>query len=99
MSTPWPKPYRVTNLRTGKVEGWFDDYVAAAQYRRDVLYPTLPAWRDCPWHVEVDCIERRQADAEFAEFTRQTKKMLAALPKPAVQGELFGVIDFMGAIS
>ncbi len=55
--------------------------------------PTHMRERSPEWASLVDCAERRQADAEFAEFRRKAEKMLAALPKPAVQG------DFMGAIS
>lgn len=80
----------VVNLQTGRIMGTFPDYVAAATYRRDALIPRLADPARCPYHViDTDDPEYRDASADLERHRQESTQRIAALPKPAIQGELF----------
>lgn len=87
----------IVNTRSGARSGPFADYVAAAEFRRDVLRPQLDPTAHCPFAIRIDCPERAAADAKFDQFCRETTAAIGALPKRAEQLEMFGTADLVGA--
>lgn len=92
--------FQLRNIRTGETIGEFTDFIAAWNHRRDVLTPRLAnPWKN-PWHIhDPDDPDYLAAQAAFEAFRRDSEARIAALPKRAVQGELFPMLDFLKVIS
>ena len=99
MRAPWPHPVRIENIRARELVAEFDDYVPAAEYRRDVLRPQLHPRAQCPYQIVIDCPELRAEEERFEQFCRETAEQIAALPKRMVQGELFDVPALLGIVA